>query len=162
MTEHQMSIDRKNNYLGVLKAAIVMAHDCWPTHRGTIFVTEETEENGVAWEGPVELFALAGHEKARNCYAWQCLAAGGRVKILTVLENEFIDSASRAVQAAICADLQPPQNGYARGLELLRKRLQQSGSTLHEAQIKTEDLDVTMQALEEMKGRINHRRSMAN
>jgi hypothetical protein len=155
-------MDRKNNYLGVLKAAIVIAHDCWPTHRGTIFVTEETEENGIVWEGPVELFALAGHEKARNCYAWQYMDAGGHEKILTVLENEFIDSASRAVQAAIFTDLQPPQNGHARGLEILRKRLQLSDRTLREAQIKTEDLDTTMQALEEMRGRINHRRSTAN
>jgi hypothetical protein len=153
---------RKNNYLGMLKAAIVIAHDCWPTHRGTIFVTEETEENGIVWEGPVELFALAGHGEARNCYAWQCLDAGGKGKILTVLENEFIDSASRAVQAAIFTDLQPPRNGHAKGLELLRKRLQQSDQALREAQIKTEDLDATMQALEEMRGRINHRRSAAN
>jgi hypothetical protein len=155
-------MDRKNNNLGMLKAAIVIAHDCWPTHRGTIFVTEETEENSVAWEGPVELFALAGHEKARNCYAWQCLDAAGHTKILTVLENEFIDSASRAVQAAICANLQPPQNGHARGLELLRKQLQKSGQALREAQIKTEDLDTTMQALEGMRNHLNHRRSAVN
>ena len=152
----------KTNYLSALKAAIVRAHDCWPTHRGTIFVSEETEEHGIVWEGPVELFALAGHEKARNCYAWQCMDAEGRVKILTVLENEFIDSASRAVQAAILTGLQPPRNGYAKGLELLRKRLQQSDRNFREAQIKTEDLDVTMQALKEMRVRINPRRSTVN
>jgi hypothetical protein len=155
-------MDGKTNYLGALKAAIVMAHDCWPTHRGTIFVTEETEEHGIVWEGPVELFALAGHEKATNCYAWQSMDAGGKVKILIVLENEIVDSASRAVQAAIFTGLQPPRNGYAKGLELLKKRLQQTDKTLQEVQIKTEDLDVAMQALTEIKDRINHRRSAAN
>jgi hypothetical protein len=152
----------KTSYLGALRAAIVVAHDCWPIHRGTIFVTESMEENGIVWEGPVELFALVGHREARNCYAWQYADAEGKVKILTVLESGFIDSASKAVQAAIFTDLQPPRHRHAKGLELLKKRLQQSDKTFREAQIKTEDLDAAIQALKEIRDRITQRRGAVN
>jgi hypothetical protein len=149
---------KKPDNLGALEAAILEVHDCWPTHRGTIFVTEKTEEGEMIWEGPVELFGLAGHEIARNCYAWQYPDIDGRTKILIVLENEIIDSARKAVQGAIFRGFQPPRQKHTKGLELLKKSLQQSDQTFHEAQIKTEDLDAAIQALKETRKMIYRKR----
>jgi hypothetical protein len=115
-------------------------------HRGGIFVAEKTGDE-VIWEGTVELFALAGHETAKNCYAWQHVDSDGKTKILTVLESEFIDSARTAVQAAILTDHQPPRQTNTKGLKLFKKSLRQYDQVLRAAQIKTEDLNAAIHAL---------------
>jgi hypothetical protein len=98
---------RRAGYLEALEAAILIRHKCRPIHRETVFVREETQAKETVWEGYVDAFDLAGHQGARTCYAWQHMDGKGGVKIFTVLENQIIDSARRAVQAAIFVGAQP-------------------------------------------------------
>jgi hypothetical protein len=94
------------NNVDVMGAAIQLKHRCRQTHRKSVFVSEKLD-NETIWEGFVEVFDLTGHPTARVCYAWQDFMSNG-IKIFTVLENQFIDSPSRAIQAAIFTDEQLP------------------------------------------------------
>lgn len=100
-------MSRKAEYIDALEAAILIKHRCKPMHRETVFVREETEEKETVWEGYVDAFDLTGHKEAKTCYAWQHSDGKGGIKIFAVLENQVIDSARRAVQAAIFMDAQP-------------------------------------------------------
>jgi len=102
-------VSRQFSHLEALQAAIQIKHQCQTKHRKSVFVTEKTGENETVWEGRVEVFDLKGHERAKTCYAWQAPRPQG-VKIFTVLENQFIDSPRRAIQAAIFMDEQSPSS----------------------------------------------------
>jgi hypothetical protein len=122
-------MSRKADYIDALESAILVKHKCMPTHRETIFVREETEDKETVWEGEVETFDLAGHKEAKRCFAWRYTDGNGGVKIFAVLENQFIDSAKRAVQAAIFMDAQPPvrkySKEYSKEMELLKKQFEE-------------------------------------
>ncbi len=156
------SAQQNDGRIKALEAAILIAHNSWPTHRGTIFVREETENQEIVWEGPVELFGLTAHETAKNCYAWHYSDAEGTVKILTVLENGFIDSAKKAVQAAIFRDFQPLLLGRARLAEKLKRSLEGADSLWHEAQIRTENVHTADQSLTEARERVSRRVGLLN
>ena len=98
----------RNDYLDKLKAAILIEHRCTPTYKGTYFVQETTLRGKTVWEGNVEAFSLSGQGQSKTCYAWQHADLKGRVKIFAVLEDQFVDSPSRAVQAALFMDAQLP------------------------------------------------------
>ena len=150
------SMEQKSDYLRTLEAAVFVAHNCWPIHRGTCFVWEETEDNAVVWAGPVELFSLPDHEKAKNCYAWQHKDDDGHPKVFAVLQTRFINSAKKAVEAAIFADVQPvPRHTYT--LELFKKHLVEADRTLYDAQIKTQNLDASVQSVKNAMDKINDR-----
>jgi hypothetical protein len=123
-------MSRKAEYLEALEAAILIKHKCKPTHRETVFVREETEEKETVWEGYVDTFDLTGHKEAKACYAWQYTDGKGGVKIFAVLENQFIDSAKRAVQAAIFMDVQPLLRHSPQDWELFKKQLEEFKKTL--------------------------------
>lgn len=114
-------MSRKADYIDALESVILVKHKCMPTHRETIFVRAETEDKETVWEGEVETFDLTGHKEAKRCYAWRYTDGRGGVKIFAVLENQFIDSAKRAVQAAIFMDAQPPVRKCSEEMELLKK-----------------------------------------
>ncbi len=97
----------KSNHLLALQAAIQLKHQCRPVHRESVFVHETAGAKETIWMGTVEVFDLSGHKEAKICYAWQHVQDDGEVRIFTVLGNQFIDSANRAVQAAIFMDKQP-------------------------------------------------------
>jgi hypothetical protein len=118
-------MSRKADYIDSLEAAILIKHKCKPTHRETVFVREETAGKETVWEGDVEAFNLEGHKQAKTCYAWRHTDGKGSVKIFAVLENQFIDSAKRAVQAAIFMDAQPPLRQYSTEMEVLRKQFEE-------------------------------------
>lgn len=59
------------------------------------------------WEGNVEEFDLVGHRTAKICYAWLSVSEDDKTKIFTILKNRVINSATKAVQAAIFVDAQP-------------------------------------------------------
>jgi hypothetical protein len=144
----------KSDYILTLEAAICTAHDVWPTHRGTFLIREETEDNVVVWDGPVELFGLPNYPGAENCYAWQHTGTDGNVKILAVLESGFVNSPKRAVQAAIFMDVQPALSHRANAVELFKKNLQEGNRIRRETQIKAEDLDAAVQSVRETMERI--------
>ena len=98
---------RRSNYIESLEAAIQLRHKCQPTHRETVFVHEKTKADETVWQGHVEVFDIAGHKKARTCYAWQN-DKYGEVKIFAVLGSSFIDSPKKAIQAAIFVDQEQP------------------------------------------------------
>jgi len=97
-------------------------------------------------EGPVEVFDIDGHERAKTCYAWRGTNPQGKETVFTVLENEFVDSADRAVQVAIFMDVQPIKS--SNNLNRLKNNLKDAQVILHRLQIKTEDLDAAIHACE--------------
>jgi hypothetical protein len=105
-------MSKKADYLDILVTAIFTKHKCTSTHRETIFVRERTVAGETVWEGDVEVFGLTGHMEAQTCYAWRHTDNRG-AKIFTVLGNHIINSAQRAIQAAIFVDVQPlaPKSG---------------------------------------------------
>jgi|GEM_PF-2214055 hypothetical protein len=96
------------DYLNALRGAILIRHGCKANHKRTIYVNEQTVEKETMWEGNVEEFDLVGHKRAKTCYAWLSVGEEGKTKIFTVLKNRVINSATKAVQAAIFVDAQPP------------------------------------------------------
>lgn len=106
--------------MGELQAAIKLEHKCKPTHRETVFVHEKTDSGETVWRGYVEVFDIAGHKKAKTCYAWQHVR-GNEVKIITVLGSSVISSAQRAVQAAIFIGTQPPVTGFDKSMVLIQE-----------------------------------------
>jgi hypothetical protein len=129
---------RKAEYLEALEAAILIKHKCKPTHRETVFIREETEEKETVWEGYVDVFDLAGHKEAKKCYAWQHTDGKGGLKIFAVLESQFIDSAKRAVQAALFMDAQPPLSQHSKDWELFKQQLEEFKKALRGTEAKIE------------------------
>ena len=95
------------DYLETLQTTILLRYNCKAIHRETAFVQEKTG-NAIVWEGNVEVFDLKGHKSAKECYAWTDSPKSGRLKVVTVLGSHLIDSAPKAVQAAIFTDVQRP------------------------------------------------------
>jgi hypothetical protein len=92
------------DYLAELRATIRRLHRCEVSHTRTERVREAI--NGrVLWEGPVEVFALAGHDHALRCYAWGHLNESQQWEVTTVLAIPPVISASSAVVAAFVARL---------------------------------------------------------
>ncbi len=133
---------RQVEYLEELQIAIRFKHCCNAAHKESVFVHEKTKSGETVWKGYVEVFDLTGrHEESKTCYAWLNRKANG-LKILTVMGNLLIDSAPKAVQAAIFVGAQP---AFTTNLDLLNSQLQHSIKVLQE-QINSEDLDAAIQA----------------
>lgn len=96
------------DYLNALKGAVLIRHGCKANHKKTIYVNEQTLDKEMVWQGNVEEFDVVGHKTAKTCYAWLWVDDEGKCKVFTVLRNRVIDSATKAVQAAIFVDAQPP------------------------------------------------------
>jgi hypothetical protein len=148
---------RQGEYVGELQAAIQLKYQCTPTHRQTVFVHEKTKKNETVWSGYVEVFDLTGHPEAQTCYAWRHIEAHG-VRIFTLLGNQIINSAQRAIQAAIFVDAQPLACKYEKDLELLYQRIWETKKNLYDAEIRTEDLEALIQAAIQVKENIRQRR----
>jgi hypothetical protein len=140
---------RKGDYVSALESAIRMRHKCIPTHRQTVFVRAKTADEETVWEGFVEEFELAGHKRAKICYAWRHMESGGRSKIIAILGNHFIDSAQKAVQAAIFTDTQPPERRFSDEMECLSKQLQECKDLIRRMGVKSEDLSASIESSRE-------------
>jgi hypothetical protein len=88
-----------------LRDAIRRLHGCGSTHIRSVPVTETFQ--GVAWDGPVEVFRVFGHSCASICYAWLHEGQGG-TRPIAVLEIPPVNSPRAAVQAAILAASDSP------------------------------------------------------
>lgn len=148
----------QSDYFDSLEAAITIGHRCQCVHRATAFVHERTEYGLTIWKGNVEVFDLKEHPAARICYAWRH-TDGDRSKIFTILGNKLVNSAQRAVQAMICADQQPVKliPPLANGLELLRQQMEQTRRTIREIEIKSEDLEASVETSKHIQWRIQRR-----
>jgi hypothetical protein len=136
-----------NDYLDNLKAAILIEHRCAPMHKGTRFVHETTSTGDTVWEGDVEVFSLSAHGQSKTCYAWQHTDYNGKLKIFAVLESQFIDSPSRAVQAALFMDAQPPVAPFLKSFEALKLSLAECKNRIRKIAMTIENLDATIQTV---------------
>ncbi len=88
-------------YIQSLRNAIQTQHGCISRYVQTVAVKGVTPLNG--WQGNVEIFDLAGHAKARQCFAWGFRDEAGRWQYLATLKISPIDSAEKAVKNASTA-----------------------------------------------------------
>ncbi|HEY1791000.1 MAG TPA: hypothetical protein VGJ73_22820 [Verrucomicrobiae bacterium] len=151
---------QQSDYFDSLEAAIVIGHKCQAVHRATVFVHERTEYGLTIWKGDVEVFDLKAHPTAKICYAWK-MSEGNGSKIFTILGNPLVNSAQRAVQAMICADQQPIKliPPLTNGLELLRQQMEEARKIIHETQIKSEDLQISIEEAQQNELKFRRRRS---
>jgi hypothetical protein len=95
----------KWDYLHQLKLAIEERHQCSALYLRTQLV-DLTVRGKTLWVGDVEIYAIAGHRKAKCCYAWK--HRDGKkdqgASIVTVLEIPPVDSPQAAVRACIGSD----------------------------------------------------------
>lgn len=146
------------DYFDSLEGAILIGHKCKAIHRATVFVHERTEYGLTIWKGNVEVFDLKEHPTAKICYAWKH-SAENRTKIFTILGNKLVNSAQRAVQAMICTDQQPIKliPPLTNGLELLRQQMELAKKIIHETEIKSEDVQASIETAEQNQWRFQRR-----
>jgi hypothetical protein len=92
-----------SDYHKELKRAIRLTHGLEATYRETVPVTELW--NGKpAWDGDVEVFDVAGHPKAKQCFAWGFQPEGSKEwEITAVLGVPPVTTPAIAVKVAIVA-----------------------------------------------------------
>ena len=71
----------------------------------------ETFEGETVWEGTVEVFQVFGHKTATFAYAWGHETDEGGRAYVAVLGVPPVDSAQRAVQAAVVAEIKRRKDG---------------------------------------------------
>jgi hypothetical protein len=90
-------------YIDELKDAIRDLHGCEANHLTTASVVE-TFQGETVWKGEVEIFSLLDHPRAKRCFAWAHETDKGK-RYVAVLELPPVDSAQKAVQAAIVEEI---------------------------------------------------------
>ena len=95
-----------------LQEAIQVMNRCGASHVESVPVLEMFGAK-VAWEGVVEVFDLAGHPKAKRCYAWT-YHDGQEDQFVTVLEIPPVISPNTAVRASIAAQAGAGERGNVR------------------------------------------------
>ena len=87
-------------YIQALRDAIRHTHGCASRYVMTVPVQEDFEGK-IAWKGSVEVFDLAGHPRASQCYAWGFQDDDGKWQYVAVLQVAPVDTPLKAVQAYI-------------------------------------------------------------
>jgi hypothetical protein len=146
------------DYFDSLEAAIIISHKCRAVHRATAFVHERTEYGLTIWKGDVEIFDLKDHPTAATCYAWS-YGQPDRSRIFTILGNRLINSAQKAVQAAVCTDQQPIKliPPLTNGWEHLRQQMVRAVKIIRQVEIKSEELVVSIETSKQNRGGIQQR-----
>lgn len=88
-----------------LQQAIRDLHGLDSEHVESVPITETFEAKTV-WQGTVDIFCVRGHPQATHAYAWSYKAENGEVRHVAVLGVPPIDSAQKAVQAAVMAHIE--------------------------------------------------------
>ena len=91
-------------YIQALRDAIRHMHGCASRYVKTVPVREDSCGK-IVWHGNVEVFDLAGHPKASQCYAWGFQDDAGKWQYVAVLKTVPADSPQRAVQAYISSQV---------------------------------------------------------
>jgi len=91
------------NEIKRLRKAIRDLHGVDSAHLRSEAVHEKFQGRTV-WEGIVEVFALKGHPKATQAYAWAHETDDGRKRYVAVLGVPPITDACAAVRAAIASE----------------------------------------------------------
>ena len=85
-----------------IRNAIRRMHLVEATHVKSVPV-KEIFQGEIVWDGAVEIFDLKGHV-AKQLYAWADRLENGKIRFVTVLQLDPIDSSQAAVRAAIVRD----------------------------------------------------------
>jgi hypothetical protein len=93
-------------YIEELRNVIRHLHGVEATHVESVAV-KETFQGTTVWDGIVEVFELHGHPKANKVYAWghETENPDRPKRHVTVLHIHPVDSAAKAVRAAIMQEL---------------------------------------------------------
>ena len=87
-----------------LQRHVMWLHKCRAEYRESVAVREDFQGQ-VAWEGVVHVFSLDDHPDADSCYAWSSPVEGSENRrFYAVLHTPEIDTAAKAVRAAIVSD----------------------------------------------------------
>lgn len=143
-------------YLTDIGKVIRKRYQCAAIHQHTVFVHEKTANGKTVWFGDVEVFDLIGCKDAARCYAWQCPECG--VQIVTVLHSNLVDSAHRAVQAAVFSGVQAPLVALTDDPKILRLRIERARDALHEMGIKAEELQAAIESTRETRESASQKR----
>ena len=87
-------------YIQALRDAIRHMHGCSARYVETVAVKEDFDGKP-AWHGHVEVFDLANHPKASQCYAWGFHDDQAKWQYVAVLKVSPVDSPATAVRAYI-------------------------------------------------------------
>ena len=93
-------------YIQALRDAIQHTHECASRYIETIPICE-TFRDKIVWQGNVEVFDLAGHPKASQCYAWGFQDDSGKWQYVAVLKIHPADTPLNAVRAYILSKRAP-------------------------------------------------------
>ncbi len=85
------------DYIERLESVILHLHGCNASWLESVPV-HEVFRGKTVWNGDVEVFALAGHPKAKRCYGW---SYGEPEHVITILELPPVDSAQAAVKVGV-------------------------------------------------------------
>jgi hypothetical protein len=100
-------------YLARLQKAIRSQHGCDSRHLSSIPVHLAFKGQTI-WDGIIEFFSVAGHPKAKECYAWASLLETGRKSetFFAVLCSPQISTPMAAVRSVLAKELEPkPTSG---------------------------------------------------
>ena len=84
-----------------IKRAVEKAADCPASHLETVAVVD-TFRGKTMWSGPVEIFELLGHAKAKRAYGWS-VGEGTDERFTAVLEIPPVKDALTAIRASVVA-----------------------------------------------------------
>lgn len=154
-------MERSADYLNALEAAILIQHKCKSVFKGTALVHTHTRDQQTVWEGYIEIFKLVDHPESICCYAWQYVDPAGNAKIFTILGNNFINSARKAVEAAIFIGAQAPARTFVNDLKFIREQLEDCKGLIHKMKIKCENLSAAIESARDTQGEISRRRLAA-
>ena len=93
------------DYIERLESVILHLHRCKASWLESVPV-HEVFRGKTVWKGDVEVFALAGHLKAKRCYAW---SYGEPEQVITILELPPVDSAQAAVKVGVAYQVKRAQ-----------------------------------------------------
>lgn len=153
----RISMLKRTEYLDALESAILLKHGCTPIHRKTDFVRLQTRDKETVWQGHVETFDLVGRTGTKSCYVWQHVDSEGNAKIFAVLGNHLIQSAEKAVQAAIFADVQPAAPELNDRMESLKRQLEEYKRLIRNTGIISEDLNASTEFAKRIADRLRQK-----
>jgi hypothetical protein len=95
-----------NDYIERLQQVIFHLHKAASTWVESVPV-REVFQGRVIWEGPVGLFTITGHHRAKRCYAWSHKAGKDDQdeRFVAVLEIPPVTGPHSAVQVSIAAEV---------------------------------------------------------
>jgi len=103
-------VANRQDYLARLQVAVQQLHDCGVIHRATVPVREVFRRR-VIWQGPVEVFDITGHPKAKRAFAWSHKSGkdDSDERFVAVREIPPVDSPQSAVKVAIAHEVRESQ-----------------------------------------------------